>query len=329
MNRRDFIVVLGTTAYSSLGFAEEPRRQRKLAIIDPSASVEEMHEADLNPNWRMFFTELRRQGYIEGTNLTVHRYSAGGRAIFRELTSEALSVSPDVILAVSNGLLRVIGEATADTPIISIMTDPVSQGFVANLGVPGGNISGVATDAGFEVWDKRLQFIKELVPGASSLSFLSLTSGPNTPYGRAIQDMADHAHMQLRFAALQSPINEAEYRRVFEQIVRFTDILLVNEGPQNYSNRRLIVELTGNIPTMYPWREYVEAGGLMAYAVELEALFQYMAGQVASVFNGTKVGEIPVYQARMFKLIINLKTAKTLGLTVPPAILARADEVLE
>jgi len=140
--------------------------------------------------------------------------------------------------------------------------------------------------------------------------------------------MAKKADMQLSIAAL-SPANEAEYRRVFEQTVRFTDILLVNEGPENYSNRRLIVELTGNIPAMYPWREYVEVGGLMAYAVELEALFQYMAGQVVSIFNGTKIGEIPVYQARTFKLLINLKAAKTLGLTVPPTILARADEVIE
>ena len=106
-------------------------------------------------------------------------------------------------------------------------------------------------------------------------------------------------------------------------------VLLVNEGPQNYSNRRLIGELTGNIPAMYPWREYVEVGGLMAYTVELEALFQYMAGQVASIFNGTKVGEIPVYQARTFKLVINLRAAKTLRLTVPPSLLARVDEVIE
>src|SRR5262249_15411720 len=165
-----------------------------------------------------------------------------------------------------------------------------------------------------------------------SLSFLMAASGPSfldTPYGRAVQEMANHARMQLRIAALEPPINEAEYRRVFEQIVRFTDILLVKEGPQNYSNRRLIVELTGNIPAMYPWREYVDAGGLMAYPVELAPLFQYMAGQVASIFNGTKVGEIPVYQARTFKLIINLRAAKKLGLTVPPTILARADEVIE
>jgi putative tryptophan/tyrosine transport system substrate-binding protein len=271
-------------------------------------------------------------GYIEGENLTVHWYSAGGLDIYRELANKALNLGPDVILAVSNRSVRVVREATADTPIIGIMTDPVSQGFVASLGAPASNISGVASDAGFEVWEKRLQFIKELVPGASTLSFLTPTSGSSfldTPYGRAVQKMANHAHMKLSIAALQSPVNEAEYRRVFEQIVRFTDILLVNEGPNNYSNRRLIVELTGKIPAMYPWREYVEVGGLMAYTVELEALFQYMAGQVASVFNGTKVEEIPVYQARTFKLAINLRTAKTLGLTVPPSLLARVDEIIE
>jgi len=331
MNRRNFFVLLGTAAYSSLGFAEEPRRQHKLVIIDPSATVEEMREAGVNPNFHAFFIELRRLGYIEGTNLTVHRYSAGGggRDVYRELANKALSLGPDVILAVSNGPVRVVREATADTPIISIMTDPVSQGFVASLGAPGRNISGVASDAGFEVWEKRLQLIKELVPGASSLSFLAPSLSGPSPYGRAVEEMANHAHMQLRIAALQPPVNEAEYRRVFEQIVRFTHILLVNEGPQNWANRRLIVKLTGNIPAMYPWRDYVEAGGLMAYTVELEPLFQYMAGQVASIFNGTKVGEIPVYQARTFKLVINLRAAKTLGLTVPPSLLARVDEVIE
>ena len=230
----------------------------------------------------------------------------------------------------ANALVRSVREATADTPIIGIMADPVSQGFVGSLAAPASNISGVASDAGIEVWEKRLQFMKELVPGASRLSFLTPTpSFLDTPSGRAIQEMANHTHMQLRIAALQSPINEAEYRRVFEQIVRFTDVLLVNEGPQNYSNRRLIGELTGNIPAMYPWREYVEVGGLMAYTVELEALFQYMAGQVASIFNGTKVEEIPVYQARTLKLVINLRTAKTLRLTVPPSLLARVDEIIE
>jgi len=334
MNRRDFIVLLGTAVYSNHGFAEEPRRQHQLAIIHPSTAVEEMREAGVNPNWHAFFIELRRLGYIEGTNLTVHRYSAGGggRDVYRELANKALSLGPEVIFAVSNGPVRVVKEATADTPIIGFMTDPVSQGFVASLGAPGSNVSGVASDAGFEVWEKRLQFIKELVPGASSLSFLMAASGPSfldTPYGRAVQEMANHAHMQLRIAALQPPVNEAEYRRVFEQIIRFTDILLVNEGPQNWANRRLIVELTGNIPAMYPWRDYIEAGGLMAYTVELEPLFQYMAGQVASIFNGTKVGEIPVYQARTFKLVINLRAAKTLGLTVPPSLLARVDDVIE
>lgn len=331
MNRRNFFVLLGTAAYSSLGFAEEPRRQHKLVIIDPSATVEEMREAGVNPNFHALFIELRRLGYIEGTNLTVHRYSAGGggRDVYRELANKALSLGPDVILAVSNGPVRVVREATANTPIISIMTDPVSQGFVARLGAPGSNISGVASDAGFEVWEKRLQLIKELVPGASCLSFLTPSLSGPSPYGRAVEEMANHAHMQLRIAALQPPVNEAEYRRVFEQIVRFTDILLVNEGPQNWANRRLIVKLTGNIPAMYPWRDYVEAGGLMAYTVELEPLFQYMAGQVASIFNGTKVGEIPVYQARTFKLVINLRAAKTLGLTVPPSLLARVDEVIE
>ena len=330
MNRRDFIGLLGAAVYSRQGFAEEPRRQHQLAIIHPSTAVEEMREAGVNQNWHAFFMELRRLGYIEGTNLTVHRYSAsgGGRDVYRELANKALSLGPDVIFAVSNGAVRVVREVTADIPIIGFMTDPVSQGFVASLGAPGSNISGVASDAGFEVWEKRLQFIKDLVPGASSLSFLTPTFGPS-PYGRAVQEMANHAHMQLRIAALQPPVNEAEYRRVFEQIVRFTDILLVNEGPQNWANRRLIVELTGNIPAMYPWRDYVEAGGLMAYTVELEPLFQYMAGQVASIFNGTKVGEIPVYQARTFKLVINLRAAKTLRLTVPPSLLARVDEVIE
>src|SRR5215468_432595 len=165
MNRRDFIVLLGTAVYSRQGFSEEPRRQHKLAIINPILAVDEMREASVNPNWRAFFIELRRLGYIEGENLTVHPYSAGGggRDVYRELANKAFSLGPDVIVAVSNSMVRVVREVTADTPIIGIMVDPVSQGFVASLGAPGSNISGVATDAGFEVWEKRLQFIKELV----------------------------------------------------------------------------------------------------------------------------------------------------------------------
>jgi putative ABC transport system substrate-binding protein len=262
MNRRDFIVLLGTAVYSGQGFAEQPRRQHKLAIISPSAPVEEMREAAVNPNWPAFFIELRRLGYIEGENLTVHRYSAsgGGGDVYRELANKALSLGADVIVATSNGLVRVVREVAADTPIIGMMADPVSQGFVASLGATGSNISGVATDAGFEVWEKRLQFIKELVPGGSRLSFLNFGPSPflDTPYGRAVQELAERANMRLSIAALQSPVNEAEYRRVFEQIVRSTDILLVSEGSYNYANRRLIVELAGNIPAIYPYREYVE-----------------------------------------------------------------------
>jgi putative ABC transport system substrate-binding protein len=166
-----------------------------------------MREAAVNPNWAAFFIELRRLGYIEGENLTVHRYpgGGGGRDVWRELANEALSLGPDVIVATINSLVRVVREATVDTPIIGMMADPVSQGFVASIGAPASNISGVATHAGFEVWEKRLQFIIELVPGASRLSFLHPAFGPSpfldTPYGRAVQELAEQKNMRLSIAA--------------------------------------------------------------------------------------------------------------------------------
>jgi putative tryptophan/tyrosine transport system substrate-binding protein len=224
--------------------------------------------------------------------------------------------------------------ATATIPIVGLMADPVPLGIVDSLARPGGNITGVCTDAGPEVLGKRLELLREVVPGISRVGLLTSRWVWEGPLGMAaLRPAAERMGVSIIGPPLEEgTVQEAEYQCVFDAMIQGrADAVIVGDGAANLTYRRLIVELAAKsrLPTIYAYREQVEVGGLMAYAPDLLDVYRRAAGYVDQILKGTKAGDIPIFLAVKFDLVVNMKAAKAIGLTVPPALLLRANEVIE
>jgi putative ABC transport system substrate-binding protein len=335
MRRREFIASLLVAATLRHARAQQTPKVHRIAIIISVGSVTDITETSSLRIWRAFFQELRRLGYVEGRNLIVERYSGEWRTgHFAELVGDVVRSKPDLIVTPTNvPEVQHLKAATATIPIVAIMADPVGFGLVARLAHPGGNITGTSVDAGPEIETKRLELLREAFPRASRIGYLSLRLPlPGDTYEERLQEAAQSLGILLLAPRLEGTLQEADYRRVFEAMAQeHADALCVSAEPENFANRRLIVELAekNRLPTIYPYREYVEIGGLMAYAVDLVDLFTRMAGYIDQILKGVSPGEIPIYQATKFELLVNMKAANAIGLTIQPALVLRADEVIE
>jgi putative ABC transport system substrate-binding protein len=264
----------------------------------------------------------------------VERYSGAGRTEhYAELANEVVRRKPDLILTITSRMVLNFKAATTVIPIVGLMADPVAFGIVDSLAHPGGNITGVCTDAGPEIWSKRLELLREAVPRTSRAGFLASSFVWESPSGvPALRLAAERMGISIIGSPLEGTIQEQEYRRVFELMLEDRpDALIVSDQAENFTHRRLIAELAANsgLPTIYPYREQAEVGGLMAYAPDLLDVYRRAAGYVDQILKGTNAGDIPIYLAVKFELVINMKGAKAIGLTIPPAFLLRADEVIE
>jgi putative ABC transport system substrate-binding protein len=334
MRRRAFIAGLVCTAAISRAEAQQAGKVYRIAIAHPSYPVSEMNEASGRLPWfPAFFAELRRLGYVEGQNLRVERYSAEGRtAQYADLAREVVSRRPDVILTGKSDMILLLKAATPTTPIVGISSDPVAAGIVPSLARPGGNITGVSVDAGLEVWGKRLELLKQVIPGLSRVGFLTDRDTWDSFYAPALREAAQRTGLNFVGPLLHGALQEPEYRRVILAIADAgAQALLASDQSENIANRWLISELAtaARLPAMYAYPEFVSSGGLMAYGVELSEVYRGAAGQIDQILRGTKPGEIPFQQATKFVFAINLKTAKTLGIVVPPVLLSYANEVIE
>jgi putative tryptophan/tyrosine transport system substrate-binding protein len=332
MNRRMVITALLLAAMMRGAHAQQNAPVYRLAIATPSLPVSDLTEMGNQPNYRAFFQKLRELGYVEGQNLSVARYSAEGRTEqFDQLADQVVRGKPDLIFAVAR-VVRSIKAATDAIPVVTIAGDPVAEGIVSSLARPGGNITGVTIVAGYEIAGKRLEVLREMVPAASRVAWLASHAMWESPDGTTLQGAALRTKISLVGPPLGAPLDEAEYRSVFAAMARDgVDAQIVNGEAVNYANRRLIVELleqTG-LPAIYSFREFADIGGLMVYGPDLTDLYRHAAGQVDQILKGAKPADIPFYQPTKFALTINLKTAKALGLTVPPTLLIGADEVIE
>ena len=282
--------------------------------------------------WRAFFGELRRLGYVEGENLLIERYSAEGHhERYADLAREIVARNPDVIVTGTNPVVTAFKAATGTIPIVAFMLDPLHAGLVTSLGRPGGNLTGITLDPGVDIWGKRLEIMKEAIPSTARAVFLGMRQGWEGSSGQVLRDAAARLGISLLFV-LPDKGNAAEIERVFAALEQQRpDAVLVSGEGDLYANRLLIAELAEKkrLPMMCPYRDYVEAGALMSYAVDLAELLTRMADDVHQILKGAKPGDIPIYQPTKLELLINLKTAKALALTLPPALLARADQVIE
>jgi putative ABC transport system substrate-binding protein len=326
MRRRNFI--FGLLAAVATCDARAEQKAHRIAFAFPSIPLSLMTETSGDPLFQGLFNELRRLGYVEGQNLLIERYSGEGRAThFADLAQNVVRSNPELIVVIgSNNFVLDFKAATTTIPIVGGFASPVETGIVASLARPGGNVTGAAVDVGKEQWEKRVQLLKQLVPQATKFNFLQTRVNPNW------LKIATWVGVNWVGPALDRPTDGTEYRRVFAALAKDgAEGIVVSDEEDNITNLKSIIELAekNRLPTIYPFALFVEAGGLMSYGINVPALGRSIADMIGQVLKGAKPADIPIFQPTKFELAINLKTAKALGLTVPPELLATADEVIE
>ena len=279
---------------------------------------------------------LRDLGYVEGHNLVMeYRYGERKAERLREVAAELVRLPVDVLVVGGTAAIRAAQHATRTIPIVmSGSYDPVQEGFVASLARPEGNITGLSFLQA-ELPGKRLELLKEAVPQSTRIAVLWNPVGPGYA---SRQSLLQNLTAAARALGLQ--LHVVEVRHADELETTFAalpqaraDVLLVMEDALVFSTRlgRRLTDLaaTGRLPAMYSWREHVDAGGLMAYGPSLQETYRRAATYVDKILKGAKPADLPVEQPTKFELIINLKTAKALGITIPPPLLLLADEVIQ
>jgi putative ABC transport system substrate-binding protein len=314
--------------------AQQTGKIYRIAFAHPTAPVADINQASKGSlAIPAIFEELTRLGYVEGRNLLIERYSGEGRAAYYpELARQIVSRNPDLIIAGGSHLVLDVKAATSTIPIVGVFAQPIEFGIVPSLARPGGNITGVSVDAGWmDQWAKRIQLLKGVVPQITRLGALE-TRNVREQFGAEERDLALKNSVPIVGPPLEPPTDEQEYQRVFTALAQEgAEGPVVNDEPENITHGRLIAELAakGRLPTIYHFRQFVEAGGLMSYGIDMSDLGHRVADLVDQILKGAKPGEIPIFQPTQFELSINLKTAKTLGIELPPMLVARADNVIE
>jgi len=273
---------------------------------------------------------LRDLGYVEGQNIVIeYRWADGKVDRLPDLAAELVRLKVDVIVAGATGSLRAAKEATKTIPIVMAgSSDPLGAGLVASLARPGGNITGV-TSANVELSGKRLELLKEVAPGVTHVAALGLADYASTPLSlKDAEDAARTFGLQLQFLPVHGP---EDLESAFAAATRgHAGALLVLGGPhQAYSKQIADLATKSRLPAISPYRRFPEGGGLMSYGVNLPDLYRRAAIHVDKILKGAKPADLPVEQPTKIEMVVNLKTAKALGITIPPSMLMRADEVIQ
>ena len=323
MRRREFIALMGASvAWPFAAMAQQPGRTYRIGGISG---------VPLNsPPLVAMFDELRRLGFIEGQNLTIDwRAYALNIDLIPEFAAELVKSKVDVIYASGAAVIRAVQKATATIPILGIAPDMVGQGLVNSLARPGGNTTGVSVFA-TELDGKRQEILIEAVPGLRRMAVLA---DSNATGSRELQALQDAAHVRgVELSIYQVAIAEEITATIDRAKASGVAALNVLASPVFYRNRQLIIDRVAalRLPAIYPWPEEAEEGGFLTYGPSALQIFrELVAQQLVKLLRGVKPADIPVEQPTKFELVINLKTASALGVTVPATLVARADKVIE
>jgi ABC-type uncharacterized transport system substrate-binding protein len=322
--RREFIALLGGAAAWPVAAGAQ---QQPVPVIGFLRSTS---QAASTPMIESFRQGLTAAGFSEGQNVAIeYRYADNQRDRLPGLVAELIRLPVAVIVANVNAALAAQAATTMVPIVFATGSDPVVDGLVPNLNRPGGNITGVSFVAGL-LGAKRLEMLRQLVPTATTIAMLV---GTDTLEGRVERRDVELAAQALGQQLIIAPvISESEVDGAFTSIVgRGAKALLVGTGPLLTSSRTRVVALAARhkIPALYSLREFVEAGGLISYGASITEAYRQVGIYAGRILKGEKPADLPVMQSAKFDLVINLKTAKTLGLSVPPSLLATADEVIE
>jgi putative ABC transport system substrate-binding protein len=325
MRRREFMTLVGgaAVAWPLAGRAQQAAKLPTIGFLGtPAASA-------WAPWTAAFVQRLRELGWIEGRTVAIqYRWAEGRAERWAEFAAEFVGLKVDVIVSGGNAAVAAKRASTVVPIVFTMVDDPVGMGLVASLARPGGNVTGLAMQS-TDLVGKRLALLREVIPDLRRLAIMA-----NIEYPFAALEMAE-AHTAVRTLGLDAAIFEIrraeDIAPAFEALKGRADALYV-VGDALVATHRIQINalaLTGRLPTIHVVREFAEAGGLMSYGANFADLFRRTADFVDKILRGAKPSEIPVEQPTRFELIINLKTAKTLGLDMPATLLARADEVIE
>jgi ABC-type uncharacterized transport system substrate-binding protein len=286
------------------------------------------------PGFRAFVQDLRKFGYVEGQNLVIERRSAEGRyERLPDLAAELVHLKMDIIVAPSTHAARALKQATTTIPIVMAnVGDLLGTGLGTSLARPGGNLTGLTNVVDWAIEGKRLELLKEVLPRMARVGVIHQTPLAGRSIATAWKELIAAAEA-LRVALVFAKADQADqFPDAFATLARAqVDGVYVHDNPLTYANRQLVADLAAKhrLAAVYGFRENVEVGGLMAYGASVTDITRRAAGYVDKILKGAKPADLPVEQPTKFELVINLKTAKALGLTIPPSVLARADEIIQ
>jgi len=329
MKRRDFVTLLGVAAaaWPAVARAQQGERMRRIGVLLPATADDTVFQTRMGA----FLQALAPLGWSVGRNLQIDiRWASANAPEIRRHAQELVALAPDIILATGDSTIPPLLQATRTIPIVfPIAADPVVTGFVDSLARPGGNATG------FMIFDysmsgKWLELLKEIVPGLSRVAvFRDATQGSGTTQLAVIQAMAQSLRVEVSAVNLREA---GEIERSVDALARVPNGgLVVTAGAAAIAHRNMIITLAARhkLPAVYWERFFAAGGGLLSYGPDIVDNYRRAAGYVDRILKGEKPADLPVQAPTKYELIINLKTAKTLGLDVPSTVLARADEVIE
>jgi ABC-type uncharacterized transport system substrate-binding protein len=324
VKRREFITLLGGAAatWPLAARAQQPGKLPTIGYLGGGGSINQRAWVDA------FVQRMRELGWIEGRTVVIeYRWAEGRSERAAEIAAEFVRLKADVIVTDGTPSIVAAKQATSVIPIVfAAAGDPVGSGLVASLARPGGNVTGLSVQAA-DLAGKRLEILREVIPGLRRLAILARTGSPT-----AQRREAQAAAHTLGLEVVPAEIRRAEdIAPAFDALKARADALYVFGDPLMATNRIRINTLAqgARLPTIYSQREFVEAGGLMSYGPNFPDLHRRAAEYVDKILRGAKPADLPVEQPTKFDFVVNLTTAKALGLEIPPSLLARADEVIE
>ena len=327
MKRREFVTLVGGGAalWPLLVYAQQPERMRRIGVLSGSA------QSDVEAWLTAFRNELQGRGWEQGRNIQIdYRFGAGDNDRLGTYAAELVEMAPDVLFAVTATSLMALHRHTSSLPIVfAQVADPVKLGVVASLAHPGGNITGFAIGE-HAIASKWFELLKDIAPGTTKVTVIFDPENPfQFPYLAVAEAAAPSSGMQL----IRAPVrNAAEIERAVAAPAQEPNGgLIVVPSVPTLIHRDLIVTLAARyrLPAVYGYRAFTDRGGLISYGVDLADAYRRAASYIDLILRGTKPGDLPVQLPTKFELIVNLKTAKALGLSISEPFLQRADEVIE
>ena len=330
MRRREFITMLGGTAaaWPHAAWAQQGDRTRRIGVLMGLVD----NDQETQSRVAAFENGLQGLGWVKGRNIRIeYRWAGGGENVLRDQAADLLAMMPDLILANSTPVTAALRKQSQTVPIVfTQVTDPVGQGLVPNLAHPGGNLTGF-TSFEFSIGTKWLEGLKQTAPHVTRVA---LVFNPHSaPFADLFLRPVEAAAPSFSVTPIAAAVRATDdLDRVFNALAREANgglIVVSDLGMTNHRDALIALAAHHRVPAVYPFRYFAASGGLMSYGTDVAEVFRRAAAYVDHILKGTSPGDLPVQAPTKYELVINLKTAKALGLDVPPTLLARADEVIE